>query len=690
MTTPRVFTPSVASKVDALPHELQELVLEIGLAVHKRGIYPATHPMLRGAVEALGKRFAAALVRRSQLQIGVSKNRLIIDGFATDCANPLLADLATRLHEHELGGVTFLNSVSLHSLEGFVGAISVSAARGAEPLGRHRASLGRWPDIVLTPLAFERLELLDGDENADGPPSSGADRSLELWNKLAKAVFDGGASDEGSLENPAAVARFIELRIGDASYDRQILGFLRDLIGEIDSGAVRDPLIRNRVSQLIENLDDKTLEKLLHMGGDAAARGKLLGQANESLAATAVVRMTRAAAAQGGESIAGSMLRLLSKLAKDAESRRPTQRNSDRALRGVIHRLLTDWKLVDPNPEAYTLVLSDISTSPSELQLDLRRDSCESDRILQIGIATDSRGPSVEAALARTITSLGVATTVDFLLAMEATSLRDELVDRLINESTFREQLALRQPDIPMLQHAVDRLRLRAVKPLTSELERRDESDADWIVDLLARVGAEIVPELAPLVEPLSPRALRHVIALFDRVDAWPVTLDPQRLARHSDVMVRREMMRFMLKRDALREPAILAGLRDPDLRVFNLALGALSAGCSIVALRIAMQRLEDSSLGDELRARGVRVVGESRVEEVRSWLVRRATTQRWLLRSLRLRKPTIELFAAISALATHHADAPEAQRVLTLARASRNHDIRRAAISRNVATSLP
>lgn len=690
MTTPRVRTPDSTSKVESLPHELQELLLEIALAVHKRGIYPPSHPMLRGAVEGLARSFVDALSHRTQLQIGVSNDRLVIDGVATDGANPLLSDLALRLHEHELGGVTFLRGVTHRSLEAFVGALSVSASRGGEPIGRHRAALLRWPDIVLAPLAFERLELFGDADHASESPSALGTRATDLWNQLANVAFDGDESNRSSFDNPAELDSYLQRRVSDGSNDRQILGFLRELINEIGEGGVQDAQLKHRVSQLIESLDEQSLEKLLHMGGDVAARGELLAKANASLAAMAVVRMTKAAAAQGGETIASSMLRLLTKLAKDAESRRPTQRNSDRALRRVIHRLLSDWKLIDPNPEAYTVVLSDIATATSNAHADLGRDGCEPDRILQIGVATESRGPSVELALARTVTAHGVASTVDFLLSLEGTALRDELVDRLINESTFREQLALAQPDIPMLQHAVDRLRLRAVRPLAAGLERRDESDADWIVDLLARVGPDVVPEIASLVAHVSPRALRHIIVLCDRVDAWPEGLEPQRIVRHPDVTVRREMIRFMLKRESLRESAILAGLRDPDLRVFNLALGAASAGCSVAVLRLAMQRLDDSSLGDELRARGVRVVGESRSDEVRSWLIRRATTQRWVLRTLRLRKPSIELFAAINALATHHADSADAQRVLFLARTSRHADIRRAAISRTAATSLP
>jgi hypothetical protein len=47
----------------------------------------------------------------------------------------------------------------------------------------------------------------------------------------------------------------------------------------------------------------------------------------------------------------------------------------------------------------------------------------------------------------------------------------------------------------------------------------------------------------------------------------------------HDDPGVRRETYRFVLKRDDTRDRAILAGVRDADARIFNLALGAISGG---------------------------------------------------------------------------------------------------------------
>jgi hypothetical protein len=656
---------------------------ELALAVHKRGIYPASHPMLHGSVDALARRFQAVLSQRSQLSVGVSRRRLVVDGIATDENNSLLADFAERLYEHEIGVVTFLTNVERGTLEEFISEIAVSPTRGAAPLGAGgRSQLTRWNNLVLTRVAFDRLELMDGEraESEREAPKTG--RSAELWLGLARAALTGGSLD-GTLDDPQRLAESVDRQVDREGYDAAILGVLRQVIGELDDGELRDSLLRQRVSDLVQNLDDTTLSKLLHMGGDTTGRAVFLERACESLTAAAVVRLTRVAASDAGVPVAGAMLRLLAKLARDADSRRPTSRSVDRALRSVIRKMLADWKLIDPNPEAYTVVLEGIATNGSESQPDLGRDLCEAERILQIGIATDSIGPSVEAALARLIAASGVAAAVDCLIACDPSPLRDSLVDRLINESTFREELARDRPSVPVLQHAVARLRVDAVDALVQELERRGDGDAVWIVGLLTRIGTPGIPAMGEMLPSLSPRALRHLIGVFDQCDAWPATSDPLAYARHGDPVVRREALRYALKREATRDRAMLAGLRDSDVRNFNLALSAINGACAIEVARAVIARLESPELTDQLRARSIRALGESSHSEVLIWLEKRATTRHWLFRTVRLRKPSLELTAIVTALAGRDDNRPESRRVLALAQRSRNRDLQRAASRR-------
>ena len=684
MTTPAGVAASPSNaRVEHPPQELLELLQELALAVHKRGIYPASHPMLHGSVDALARRFQAVLAKRTQLSIGVSRRQLVIDGAATDENNTSLADLAERLYEHELGVVTVLCTMQRATLDEFIGAIAISPARGSVPFGAGgRSHLARWDDLVLTRVAFDRLELMeDADAKRDDPK---AKRSADLWLGLTRATLTGESLD-GALEDPARLAESITRQVKDEGPDAGVLGILRQIIGELDDAEMKDSPLRLRVSDLIRNLDDATLSTLLDMRGDRTAEAAFLERACDTLTAAAVVRLTRAAASKAGVPIAGAMLRLLAKLAQDADSRRITSRAVDRALRGVIRKMLTDWKLIDPNPEAYTVVLTGIATNANEPQSDMGRDGCEAERVLQIGVAANAAGPSVDAALARLIATSGVAAAVDCLMACDPSPLRDSFVDRLINESTFREELSSDRPAVAVLQHAVDRLGDRAVDGLVQELERRGDADAVWIVDLLARIGATGIDVMGATLASLSPRALRHMIGVFVRLDCWPAGSDPLEYASHSDPGVRRETYRYVLKRAETRERAILAGVRDHDVRIFHLALSAISGGCPIDVARVLMPRLESPELSDELRARGVRALADTRHADVREWLERRAITRHWLFRTVRLRKASLELAAIIAALAIRNEADTESQRILALARKSRNAGIRRAALQRDI-----
>jgi hypothetical protein len=277
----------------------------------------------------------------------------------------------------------------------------------------------------------------------------------------------------------------------------------------------------------------------------------------------------------------------------------------------------------------------------------------------------------------------GVAATLERLEALPPSDARESLVGRLINESTLREQLAAVRPDLNVLAHAVDRMRTRAVAPLVQAMEARDDTDAGWGVTLLARLGFDVLEPLGALVPRLAPRALRQVLLVFDRLDAWPPDVAPGAMARHADAGVRREAIRYLLRHDETRESGVLLGLRDADLRTFNLAMHAVMRGCSVEAARVLMRRYEDESLGAELRARLVRVIASVRTTEVLEWLCAQVLTTRWFMGTLRLRKSSLEVTAIVTAIAQHFPNEPAAQPVLRLAERSRDEATRRAAATR-------
>src|SRR3989442_2335315 len=91
----------------ALSRELADFLIELSIAVHKHAMYPEGHPSLAPAAAGVTRRAERLFEERTTLALGVARQQLVIEGVATDAKNPLLSELAGRLHRHHLGAVTF-------------------------------------------------------------------------------------------------------------------------------------------------------------------------------------------------------------------------------------------------------------------------------------------------------------------------------------------------------------------------------------------------------------------------------------------------------------------------------------------------------------------------------------------------------------------------------------------------------
>lgn len=677
--------PSPTGHAESLPLELREFVQDFAVAVHKRGIYPAAHPMQLGAVEAVMSRLASLMVTRHELAVGVARTHLLVEGIATDPDHPLLSDLAARMHDHQLGGLRLLVGVTRDELDGLVAALSESPLRGGDPIGARARELAQeWPHLHLSPLAFHQLALLADDAEDGDVGAVVASKSSEVWAALAHTALAGGDGEDQALYQPSILAASIEQRLADPLARDNVIDALLQAVDEIESPeAGGDGALRQRVTQLVQLLSEQAIHQLLEMNGDRNRRDAFLEKASRALGAQAVVDLVRVAAAQDGAPVSSAMLRLLQKLARGATRSRPGARSMDTALRRVSRRLLRDWTLDDPNPEQYSMVLGEIAQAGSSSARDRQRDSCEPERIVEMSLDAGVVTTSTEAALGRLVMRDGVAATLDRLMNLPESPERELLEGRLVNDAMLREQLAADRPDQTVLAHAVDRMRTRAIEPIVQALVRREEGEGEWAVSLLTRLGFDVLVPLGQAMPTLPPRALRHVLAVFDRLDAWPPGVEPTTLARHADAAVRREAIRYLLKHDATREVGTLLGLSDPDLRTFGMAMTSVMRACSRDAARLLMDRYDDPAIGSELRARMARTIASARAPETLEWMLAQVLTTRWIVGSVRLRKPTLEVRAIIGAIAQYHRGESRAEQVLRLAERSRDEGMRRAAAAR-------
>jgi hypothetical protein len=675
---------AAVSPPSATSAELQELAGELALALQKRAIYPAGHPLLQGAVERLSARAARWTALHGDITLGIAHHQLIIEGVAVPESHRLLRDLAVHFHEHQVAAVGIRAGVDAAEIEDFLAVVATPMSRSARPLGLLEPNeRNLWKHLTLYPSTFEKLELVD-DGTADDPTQRRS-RAAELWLGLARTALAADAADRDVEYEPERVAGAINSRAYEGGYDEAIVGYLMQLVDQLSlSPGPSQEVLSRRISRLVRGLSPDKLKELLEMGGDRAQRDRFVRRSATALSAGAVCDIINAASEASGESISAAMMRLLRKLAVNAESLRQNAPEADRAVRNHVKRLLSDWTLDDPNPEAYSEVLAGISLSPRGHAEDLRRDEPEPERILEISLDSRTVGEDTELALSRLVLRDGLPAVVERLMQLPESATREMLLDKLLNGAMLREQLQAERPDVRSLEHAVRRLRQAALEPLLAALETRNERDTSWLIDLVVLVGPEASAQLGRPFLTANAAMRRALIAVFERWNVWPEEVDLHGLATHHDPLIRRGAVRGLLKSDATRQQGILIGLRDRDERVFSQALSAAMKGASREAMTILMQRAGDLTLTDELRARAVRSVASCPWPEALQWLVRQSVRRHWLMGRMRLRKKNGMMLAAVSGLASQWRSAPEAQVVLLLAGTSKDDEVRRAAAARS------
>ena len=230
-TTPR--TPQ-------LSRELTEFLVELSVAMHKHAIYPSGHPLLGQSVDAVYTTLLTLLLERPALSIGVARRQLIIEGVATGSVHPLLGELAGKLHRHHIGALKFVRGLTREELSAALGTVGVEPQRDETPLGMQPERLASlWTNVKLFPLTYDRLELLDEDEEAadaggrSATPQDG--RAAQLWVGLARAAIAAdqrGDQKETPME-PENVAHAIEEHDREPAYDQAIVGYLLQIAHEV-------------------------------------------------------------------------------------------------------------------------------------------------------------------------------------------------------------------------------------------------------------------------------------------------------------------------------------------------------------------------------------------------------------------------------------------------------------------------
>jgi hypothetical protein len=668
-----------------LSRELSQFLVDLSIALHRYGMYPENHPALRPALESLARRADLLFQDRAHIAVGIARDRLVIEGVATDARHPILRGLAERLHRHHLAVIEFGRGLTMDELALVIKAVAADPDRGGGPLGAGPSHRDGWPHVRLYSLTLEGVEMIDE------PHSGGRQTAVQfaaLWVGLARAALDrAGDPERGNLTvEPAVVARAIDEHQRVEAYDQVIVGYLLQIAEELRlAGGAEAQELRRRTSQLVSAMRPETLRRLLEMGGDAAQRQVFVTNAAAGMAAGAVVDLVKAAAEASSETVSHGLVRLFTKLAAHADMGSETARPlADSALREQVHHLLGDWNLADPNPDDYRMLLEKMSkTAPSTGPV-AGNDAAmfEPLHVLQMALELDEESPGLWRAMDILADAGDLQTVLDVLGQVPDSGVAHRVwahmstagfVQRLLDRPAHRQQ---------SLDCLIPYLPTPALVPLFDLLtESRDRHVRRTTFDRLRRAGQAATPlALERLTDPRW-YVRRNLLSLIAQLDPLPPEFDPSPWLDHSDPRVRREAIRVALRVDRLRHRAATLALADDDTTIAALGVNAILESCPPDVVSRLVTLAGKTHLDDGLRALTVKALVRHSASPVVLDLLLRITAGDVAFSRWRGLPPTTQtLLAALAGLARHWPEHQHAASVLRRALKSPDPLVRAAA----------
>ena len=703
------FAPSAPSgpkaAVATLSRDLADFLLELSITLNKHAIYPTRHPLLDLAIDAVANRLALLFdEQRDSLSIGVARRQLIIEGVATDPHNPVLKELAQRLHKHHIGAIKFVRGMNREELAEALAALALDPIRTEKPIGHDLDRVGElWQHVRFFPLTYDRLQLIEDDGSGEpaGPDQMAGGRATQLWIGLARAalVSDTSATsarreeaDENTALEPATVARAIDEHQREEAYDQVIVGYLLQIGEELRAADGPEAAgLQRRVSRLVGSLKESTLEKLLEMGGDKAQRRKFLLDASQGITVEAVIDLVKAAASAEGQTVSHSMLRMLSKLAHHPSSGGPRQR-TDPTVRDVMRRLVDDWSLDDPNPEAYRKVLENMSSSRSVSEAKASESvptECEPERMVQIAIEVGAMGPQIRAAMSGLCESGRAGVLLDLVERAPDAAAAAPVWEFLLGERILARLLDQQRVDLTLIGRFARRMGMSAVPSLIDAgIAYEDSKIRTQFYDLVQSLGDGIGVAVSERIPKAPPLIQRELLAFLGRLDALPSTFSANDYVLSTEALVRREALRLMLRNPSARDNAAMTALADEDDRVVFVGLTAAQEKCPPRAMELIRWRVDRGELDSQLRTMGIRIVSQNRAAETLAWLLGYVVVAARWPRRPRLRPSTPEMLAALSMIAAGWRDDPAAAVAIKLAQNSKEPEVRAKAVDKHAGES--
>ncbi len=625
-----------------LGKDVADFLIEFSISVHRYSIYPTGHPTLGPAAGNLMQRLARLLENQQELSLGVAHKQLVLNGATTDRQHPVLSDLANRLHDNHIGAITFTLDVDRESLGSLLKELASADEGDVEPIGlRPPDDIPSWPGITIYPVGYRDLQLdEEGELKAD-------DQVLQLWLGLARAAMAGTPAgdrwtDDESPPDPATVAAHLR-GSKERAYDEVIVGYLLQISDQLAEGDEDFGPIRDRITELVTELDRPTLERILKTGGDAQRRRQIVRQAFRGLGGAAALKLLEAAAATSGQEISVLMLRMLTKLSFHADegavSLRPRVAH---AVRESVDDLLEDWKLEDPNPEGYVRILDELSRAspylkPSGAGFAFKRSALP---LIQMSIEVDAYGEMVEQALDEMLIKGGLDLVAPLVEGELDSKAAQRIRDRVGSPHQIEALEEFEQVSDESLELLVEMVGPeKATAPLLRLLaESQSRSLRRTVFDRLVQMGDHVGASVTPFLEDPRWYVVRNMLELVAALPEPPAGFSALRYASHPDMRVRRAALPLALQESEGRGKALVLALREEDERMVRTGLLELRKGLPQAVAPIVVERcVKNTSHSVSLRTLAVRVLEPSRDVAVRDAILDIATSGRSLFGKPRL-----------------------------------------------------
>ncbi|MBT8403982.1 MAG: hypothetical protein KJP18_09005 [Gemmatimonadetes bacterium] len=590
--------------------------MEFSIGLHRYVIYPEGHPSLTPAAATVLDRLTHLLEGREDLRLGVLRFSFVLEGAESSPSQRTLAELAGRLHDHEVAAMTFGPGIQSRELRELFEALSVEVSRDGVALGRMiRTSPPDWPHVSIEALDYSGLGLDDGGD-AEA-------RAVDLWLALVRTSLGGRGEAQGP-DVGRAMAESVEQGSRDPLQAPLVAGYLApllDALADVPDGRLDD--VREGLSSFVRSLDPSARTRLLAAGGDAAWQRELLVSASGALHAEPLLDLLDGAVEASGQTISNSMTRLFTKLAANRDVDDPAgRRRADAALRDQVRSLMRDWSLEDPNPQAYTVLLESLARRGGVPALDPQDQVDVAERLVTISLETAQWTARSRIALDALLEAGMLMRVFELVDAVPAGAGHAAFMKDVVRPEAVRRIVHHDRPDADGLRRIAEAAGPDIIPPLLDGLLQAEDRDTRRLLfDVLSTFGVALIPEVSRRLPSTQWYQTRNLLNLLAQVPGT-AEFDPMEYLLHVDPRVRRAALPVAAETPGYSDAALAVALRDRDERVVLDAIYRFRERSTPPVLDAILTRVVLADRSPELRILAIRAAREHQSPVVRDCLL--------------------------------------------------------------------